>query len=548
MHLHPLAVKMIRQYARKTTGVVLLILSLYTQIVGGQDQDTSNATATTLSQFGMVLKGEGASSFSESNTIISKGLIRKEWSPNCGKDGYEGCKLRRFDEYRDQLTFEFFYEKPSLYKFTAPTLTVTGGRARPEVQDFSNDIDEKSGEITIWHNCQATVKSIAEKSTVELSLQLSDGVSVDMQWVKVCGYGEHHKIDFGFLPFSNAPPGNNRGVSLQGVYGEDERTTFGPAVLTTRVYLRMRESGMSQQFAAPRVSVFDAGITDGTLKRGEAPGVEVKGANFGGVVGWQSVSVFDIFYTCRGSGVWGVRVAVGIRPFSNVEMEWRKDCGGGVEQRVNIGTRDDFRTADVVRGGVTREGFAATATAKKRRWGKGDDREGARGRGSGTKAFFVWTTEGKGPYVGKVGIGEISVHSRDERIGRVRIARSGEIRRTLPVGSRLLGEHGEDVAVGGRRVVGVQVRCVRKGRMRVAVTMTMRDRRAVEWWFYNECVRGRRRGPRWTATADGVVQMTMGMFAMVVVWLLARGCWQPSKEAAGRYRRLAHVRKISQGE
>lgn len=473
---------------------VMLFATSSTEVTDNNPSDLTQSTSANatkaLEQLNIILKTPGAQRFRDEDFAMTKGVADRRWSADCRHsakttDGDYVCHIRTFEKYEDQVILEFIYGDASLYSFKQPVVSTKNGRAHPEVVEFSNDVEEHSGEITILHRCEEVSHRAVEWSEVVLRMEIGGGREVELTWDKECGYGEHEKLDYGW--FAGKGAGDlSRPMSLKGHVGDGSVPTFGPRTLSTRVYMRLVEEGLSQQFDRPVVNARGA---DG----GVQVGVEVRGAYFGGVVVGRGYSIFDVIYGCEGKGVSVVTVSVRVLPFNTMYMQWRKDCGGGVAQGLDVGTRvglwGNRVVADVVKNGVSIGGYGYR--------GQNDSVRGyshVRHRGRhGVRKFYVWG--------GWDEIGEVSAHVEDERIA------SGE---------------GEIVGgVGEVRKVLVWTRCRKKGVTRIGVTMSVRDREAVEWWFDEICSRERMKGGRGRGMTAGMVMWwTMGMFVGILgLWM-----------------------------
>lgn len=482
----------------------LLLWTSNGQSSEGKEFNEAKNESAALGQFGMVLKTEGVPSFRDEDFVVTKGAVAPQWKSECRQspkttDGDQLCAIRTFDEFRDQVTFEFLYSDASLYTFKRPTVSAAGGRAHPQVRDFSNDVDEKTGEITVRHGCSPVSSPAVAISKILLTLPLDDNTKVTLTWDKECGSGQHKKLDYGW--FAGSGGDLSKPVSLRGRNNESP-PVFGPKALSTRIYMTLEEGAHSQYYDTPEV--------EATSVTGREPvGVELRGSNFGGVVVGMAYSVFDVMYTCHAKGLSEVTVSVAVRPFSTVRMRWRKDCGGGPATRLNVGTTAPawgYATiADVVRGGEAVRAFSYS--------GKGSKLESTatkhRNR-MGNRIFYVWAMEGGDAWSGGEEIGEVSAHASDERV--------------VTAGVRMRRE--VNGIVGTARPVGVWTKCKKRGKTRVRVTMTVRDRDAVEWWFDDECDRVRLRGRKavWRLTAANVMYGTLGMLAVVMWMWMRRAC------------------------
>lgn len=515
-----------------STSKIYLVLCatvfLLCKSAGQKGDDDAENESSIPEDFGMAVKDGGTQIFHDDDFIVTKGVIAERWRSSCREvqnersDGEEACEVQTFGEYQDQVTFEFMYSDASLYKFKQATVSSSGGRAEPRIQDFSNDVEEKTGEITVRHGCSATSSGEAAISEIVLTFPLDDTRKIRLSWDKVCGFGNHTKLDYGWL--GGVGGDLSKAISFRDDPSGKSTMIFGPSVLSTRVYLRLESGAESQYYEAPVVEAI--GVSDGS-----DVGVEVRGSNFGGVVLRSSYSVFDVMYNCYSKGKSFVSVRVGIAPYKAIRMGWRKDCGGGVATGVNVGTVGRGwgyvrGTGDVVVGGVAIGGYAERGNGS---WGESGTLVRHRKR-VGNRVFYVWGNRNEVMLGGGEEIGEVSAHGSDERV--------------LSCGVRVSGEGGGLVGGRGKRVV-VWTRCNRRGRARVGVTMSVRDRDAVEWWFDEECgrerLRGRRRG--WRVTAGQVMYVTLGMFAMAMVAWMGKA-WTVAGKHATRGGRLGGWRRV----
>lgn len=491
----------------------------------GSVEESAGTRNTALSQFGIILKTAGVQQFSDDAFVVAKGVVSARWTSSCRSsakttDGEQECMISTFDEYSDQVALEFLYSEPSLYSFKRPNVTAVGGRARPLVRDFSNDVDEKSGEITILHRCTPVSQGEIVTSHVTMFFQIAEEKWISLSWDKLCGFGEHEKLDYGW--FSGSTDGDlHRPVSMKrsSELTEERSVTFGPRTLSTRVYLGLLSGGSSQHFDPPVIEA------SAKVKK-DAVGVELRGASFGGVVQSGSYTVFDVMYDCVSKGISQVRVSVGVPPFNPVTMRWRKDCGGGTAQQLQVATTAPLWSwrqglGNVVQNGTATSAYAAVVTGKHVRSGRGGaGRAVSQHVRTAIRRFFVWSSSGAAHDEDDgEDVGEISAHSSDERVATAGIAGGGGVGIAGVVG---LGEHGGRVK--GVRVVPVWTKCLRRGRIRVRVTMTVRDRVPVEWWFEDQCTRQRvRRRPMAVVTAGAVMYLTLAMFAVVMAGWIFRG-------------------------
>lgn len=479
-------------------------------LVGAQCANTTSGVIQGSKQFDMVLRAEGPTGHSYNNTIVMAGQVQPQWSSQCWKSKDSGCNPRFVSEFADQLLFEFSYDSMKNFHFLYPSIKTSGGRATAEIMDYSHDMEERNGEVTIRHTCGKPTRQSREESDVELLLPLTTEIVLKIGWIKICGFGEHERLDYGIV---SRQVGNKDGhLSLKGV-GDEDVPIIGPAVLSTRVYLKHDEDDYSQRFSTPAVELTEMPKAIGKQRASEGLSVDLKGSGFGDIVLGKTASVFDVFYNCHRQGLWKVEAVVDIVPFKSIEMKWIKDCGGGLERRINVGTKADEGVADVVSDGVTLGRFGSRA--------KGSDKGMVSGKGSGTKVFFLWTTGGS-RYLGGLSIGGISAHSYNDRIGKAEVASVNKFYERAPWGIAGIGEEGEIISGEVKRMIGVRVMCRRKGKVKIGVRISVHDRQGIDWWFFNECDnegRGKEQGRMYATAEMATYVMMSGLCAMMVVTL-----------------------------
>lgn len=521
-------ITMIRACVSATT-VLSIIISITTNCIGRASgtaiqTELKPDAGDAINQLAIVIKVDGATSFSDSNVIVMKGVTKPQWSPRCGATLLDQCRKRVVDRYTDELVMEFVYINSRDFNFTSPTVQSSHGRARPVVSDFSYDDDGNSGEIIVWHRCDMSEEGHDEMSQINMSFPVRNDATVHLSWVKTCGSGDHDRLDYGYLADRGDTHRKLMELSLKGsTDSTSDVMTFGPRILSTRIYLRLYDGAQSQHFSTPKIRVVDDDERDEVDDTRRRMSVEMRGATYGGVIKGSYETVFDVIYACDGRGTWRVRVDIKIAPFEEVEMEWVKDCGGGAERGVNIANEPYASSADIVRDGAALASYQFGA--KDRPQDKKGEYAAVWGRGDGNKIFFL-IVDGRAWKAGEggIGVGEIVAHSEDERVGTARMGRVDEGYSALWAGMKTASENGEVITQQVRRVLRIRVRCLKRGWMRIGVRIAIRDREAVEWWFWNECLSKRGIRHEIYPTAATMMYSSLAVFAIGVLMLLKRGC------------------------
>lgn len=469
--------------------LIFFILAFCPLHVGGLQvltKEIEDDGTEAIKQLSIMLKVRSGESFKDGDMILQRGVTNSKWRPKCGVLSFEPCWPKTFDKYMDEITMEFTYTNASLFNFSSPIMSVTGGRARPVVAEFSYEDGLNNGEITVWHRCELSPVRQNDMSRVTMSFQIRDDTVVLMSWQKECGSGEHERVDYGYYADRTSL---NRGVIMLSLKGSAELTSelvrFGPRLLSTRLYMRLLKGAHSQRFMMPKISVHHGTAGHESADEKHRLDVELRGATQGGIMKEGAERVFDILYSCRGGGLWRVHVEVAIAPFEEIEMEWLKDCGGGTEYGVHVANEPNPMYADIVRDGVTMPAYSLLAGGPPKRRSRYN---AVWGQGEGNKIFFL-IVDGRAWKVGEGGIaiGEITAHSEDERIGVARMGRPADSYSRIWSGFKSVSENGEIVTHRVRRLLRIQVDCLRRGWLRVAVRISVRDRDDIKWWFWNQC-------------------------------------------------------------
>lgn len=548
LHFYYLFVLILFSLTMRSLNLSTLVWTISTswclQLVLGQllqeEALGNDDTILSLKQFSVALKVRTGQDVFKDSSILQNGVMNEKWGPKCGVNLLHPCRPITFDKYVDELTLGFSYTNISLYRFMKPTVNASQGRARPIVSEFAHDDEEGSGDITIWHNCGVSAERGNDVSRIALSFYIRANTAVHLSWRKVCGSGEHSRIDYGYKAERSS---QNRGIvflSLKGsAESHSELVTFGPRILSTRLYMRLLDEDYSQQFTRPRVGVYHA-LAGHEAAEGRKMSTEMRGASHGGMMRGTTETVFDVLYTCDGPGLWRVKLEVGVTPFEVIEMEWLKDCGGGTEHGVSVANDPHPIRADIVREGATLPAYAREAGGPPP---KGGDKNAVWGRGGGNKIFFL-IVDGRAWKAGEGGIavGEVVAHSEDERIGTARIGHPDEVYGSMWTGYKPVLEDGEVVTRRVRRLLRIRVDCLKQGWTRIAVRIAVRDRHPIEWWFWNECVTKTGRRHDGFSAVMSTTGLTLWLTILVVLILLKRVCSSTHKQIIlhSRYRGTAN--------
>lgn len=436
--------------------------------------------ARALANFGLAVKSVNPASNPLGPEIMTKGVLAPSWNASCLEKAGDICNgLYHLDIYEDDMVFEYMFRDASLYEFGVPVLSSRGGRAQPQVEDYSTDVEQGTGEIRVWHNCaRISPASVSERSkmvrgnvqkleqmdtsVITMTLRLRADATVTVGWRKVCGYGARKHLDYGIEVQDSA---RSLRVATRGV-------KVGPEAVSSRVFLRATGREPAPHFLPPFV----------LSPRDAASGLPV-------VVpllrGWEvdaSGARFDVLYGCESLGVARVSARVPLPPFDDVTMTWEKDCGGGVEGSLQV-------VADVGgrRLGVVVQGRAVGEFAPEAAGGEANTVP----HRADSVAFLLTAREG-------TSVGAPSASSGDGRV--------------------VLAEIGGDLRDGGtlgenEKRIDIRVRCRKVGDVKVTVTVPIVDRVAAEWVFYKQCfgAQGARRSSR---------PLWLFMGAIVVLWVL----------------------------
>lgn len=483
-----------------------------------------------LSDFGMIHREVDSNTFLNSDFVVTRGVTSRFWDLACsaavlasGSVSSTGvgnasatCKPVVSGPFSDQVTFEFAFSDPAAYSFKRPQVSASGGRAHPTVEDFFVNPDENSGEVSILSGCSAPSRGAADRKTtaisqIQMRFEVRPNVSIGIGWIKLCGGGENSHIDHGFDIVDAS--GLHRRVSLS----DGERSAavlspvFGSGFPSTRVYLKFKSGKQSQLYAKPVLHQTDRGIVD----------LDIRGSKYGGLLTSSAVATFDVIYHCKERATSEIMLRIPIPPFDDIKIRWLKDCGGGIEPSINVGTRG-FINSNVIRGGMLRPGFGSQDKIDHHANDDFAQVDTVLGADEAAKTFFIWNRHGANIIDHPVRFGALSLTcEHDDVVMATTASRKAPVAEALGIFTQRFKEHGETLEPNERRYMEIQTTCLRNGFSRILVTIPIRDRSPIEWSFTKECRRPRAKR-RATLTAGDFLNWSLFLFALSIVFLLAK--------------------------
>lgn len=524
---------------------------------------------------------------SNAEVVLEHGFINPKWTSKCS---VWSCSPHTFGVYTDEVVFQFSYASAALLRFSKPVVRAMRGRAKPVLKEFSFDNDVKAGEISIWHKCITPTKANREDfSLVSLEFQISPSHTVQLTWRKTCGGGSgrrgfHPYIDVGYLiehvPSSNSfssesiasSIGNTISNAISGptsVYkplSNQSKVVFGPRVLSTKLYLRLKEGAHSQQFDPPHLYVDfvhnesplkssakqskmsanlnesarndshadqqKSGVVTGYDKNKKinlVPSIELRGPVNGGMLRAEVDTIMDVIYTCVGTGIWIIRFNMMIKPFEPIQISWRKDCGGGIEKSVQVADDPVLSRHQVVSDGTTLKQYtrdgAKSNHAQRRKW-----------YGNGNRPFYLFV-DGRN-IEGGVAISDVAAHSEDENTA---IAHMNNAQEAWPMGYKSVPDGGEVVTTNLQRLILVKITCFKRGDVRTVVRISIRDRKPIEFVFWNRCYMSKRQRHKQYMTLWSIGVMVTAIFVIVTILLKIVTPYPPKPAVLhSRYRGLGN--------
>lgn len=309
-----------------------------------------NASEEAYHRFHLTLSEEEEGSYKSHRHIQAEvfkdGRLQPGWIPTPRLEEYNHSQTiwSQFlhDQYADRIAFEFSFAGFLNYDLRVPVVTASNhNTAKPKVLDFQVSNEDSSGSFAIIYDCQhLSGAQLHRNITVSVVFPIVSDLSLYFSFLKTCGGGKHKYIEFGYFEESNHIAFEASRVTFQ---SNQSALTVGPHVMSTRVYVHLYYPAKSQEFFHVTTNT-----TNGSLS------VLVRGPVFGGVVRSYEDTVIHVLYDCRATGVFQVSIQVPIWPFEPLSASWRKDCGGGLAEGLNVGTSPQIKS-DVVVNAKTRE-------------------------------------------------------------------------------------------------------------------------------------------------------------------------------------------------
>lgn len=280
----------------------------------------------------------------QSRVVFKNGSVGDEWLPIAQEDGGGSPTLFHHDQYADRISFDFTFGSYMTYDIRAPTCSSPDANvAKPKVVDFQVQPEEQSGSFSIVYDCYRHPKTEAlRNTTVSVVLPVIPGLSIFYSFRKTCGGGKHKHIEFGYFEESQ----NEVAEVRRNLFGDgSDPVSFGPHVMSTKLYVRLMPPAISQEFFHVRANSSKDVLT-----------LAVRGPSFGGVIKSPDMALIHILYNCHGSGIVDVSVRIPIFPFHELNGTWKKDCGGGLAEGLNVGSSPLHRN-DIVKNAVTSDAW-----------------------------------------------------------------------------------------------------------------------------------------------------------------------------------------------
>lgn len=483
-----------------------------------------------LADFGMIHRVLDSNTFLNSDFVVTRGVTSRFWDLPCSTTAFARKSLP-FDSFQndttacrpivagpfsDHVTFEFAFSNTEAYSFRKPSVSGIGGRAHPVVEDFAVYPDQQSGEITITSGCSSpspkeAISNATSMSQMRMDFEVRPNVSISIGWIKVCGSGKNFEIDYGFDTLDAS--GLHRRLSLTGEGQKLPQTlspVFGTGFPSTRVYLLYKSPKHSQHFGAPVLEQSDEGVVD----------LAIRGAKFGGLLASSDVATFDVMYHCRERATSEIRMKIPIPPYQDIQVKWLKDCGGGVEPSINIGTKG-FTEPNVVRAGLLRSGFRSENKHRRIPSIHNSSNDAVLGPDDETKTFFIWSKRGVNVVDHPIKFGRLSLTCENANTVIATTSQSSTVAGFLGISARSFNEHSEVLEPDDQRYLEIRLTCLKKGFSRIMVTVPVRDRSPIEWSFMKECRRPRARR-RSFMTAGQLLNWSLLLFAASIFALLVK--------------------------
>lgn len=281
------------------------------------------------------------------NVIFTDGKVSENWLPLSEAEANDKKffpSMFHHDQYTDRISFEFSFGSFLTYDIRSPTISSSNETiAKPKSIDFQTDDEERSGSFSIVYDCiRHPVDEHVRNVTVSVVFPIVSGLSLFYSFRKSCGGGQHKFMELGYFEDSANAASE---VSRMPFTPAQPAPVFGPHAMSTKIYLHLHRPATSQEFFHVNATSSSSSLV-----------LHTRGPTFGGVVKASESAVVHILYDCRGSGEADVSFSVPIFPFHQLSASWKKDCGGGLAQGLNVGTTLTNMN-DVVASAKTRDNW-----------------------------------------------------------------------------------------------------------------------------------------------------------------------------------------------
>jgi len=225
----------------------------------------------------------------------------------------------------------FFMGQVSKYSFEVPTVTSNKPGLNPEIQDYAIDEEELEGSFSISFGC--TAEAAGKLNPMSVRMKITPQTEVLVWLLKECGSGELKDLAMGYV---------NKVDEM--VSFAQKKLVVDALSVSTTLYLMLATEGAQLEFKPPVANSSDPGIAS----------VNLRGAAKGGVLS-PDPAYIEVQYQCKMRGRVTISLTLSAPPYDPTSVEWGKDCGGGVNERLSVGT--SAFGSDVVSAGETTEVF-----------------------------------------------------------------------------------------------------------------------------------------------------------------------------------------------
>jgi len=405
--------------------------------------------------------------------IFEEGKLMGTWA-TCMDSNFSESDCFVEDQYSDLLGMEFLFEEGD-YVLDEPTITATGGKAKPSIYEYVKDDMDGYGEFQVLYNCQGTSEDI---SVITMVVKVTTSESIKISWGKRCQTGANDRIVFGYYDDDD----------VEHEFEGDNTLEVPENDPATRLYLRMKEQPRHQSFETP---IFN--IADSKIVTASARGV-------GGAV-FSDASTIDVQYTCLKKGTTDVRVEIRIPPWDPLKATLKKSCSGKGNSGANAGIF--VKTAD---GGVpvVEEGAAVNDYSTK----AGDIFGGSPPVIDVDKnsEVFIVTNANDGDEEVSIDSVSVSVEQTGVLYGRV-----------MAKDATYMGVNGAIISPGDAYKLNVHFVCKAKGESRVVVSLVQYQYDNIEFAMTKKCLKPVRIKESGFLTTAGSVMAVLGFLALIGV-------------------------------